>query len=216
MVLAFCLWPLGRAFYARVMLPFGGLVTSQVAADRVRERAAEVLGRGEYQRELPRPVAPFTLDLPGLGPLGKLLTVLAWAALVVVVALLAAWVIQRLRGWDRDARLNGAGPTPGAPAEIHVAAAQALATEGRYGDAIHALLLETLQALSRAARLPRSFTSREIVARVPLGRDSREALAGLVAAVEVSWFGGAVPSEADYLGCLAQFHVFLASYRRTA
>ena len=56
--------------------------------------------------------------------------------------------------------------------------------EGRFAEAIHALLLETLAALSRAARLAPSLTSREIVARVPLPARAREALAGLVAAVE--------------------------------
>lgn len=198
------------------MPPLTGLVASRAAADQARERAAEVLGRGEYQRQLPSPVAPFALDLPGLGAMGKLLTVLAWTALVVLVLLVAAWAFQRLRGWHREALLDRAGPAPARTAEIRIASAQALAAQGRYGDAIHALLLETLQALSRAARLPRSFTSREIVARVPLGPEAREALAGLVVAVEVSWFGGAVPSEADYRGCLARFHVFLDSYQRTA
>jgi hypothetical protein len=197
-------------------MPLAALVAAQLAADRVRERAAEVLGRGEYQRELPKAVAPFTLDLPDLGVLGKLLVVLAWTGLVVLVALFAVWVVRRLGGWQRDARLDRGGWTQSAAAEIPIASVEALAAEGRYGEAIHALLLETLQALSRAARLPRSFTSREIVARVPLQPEAREALAGLVAAVEVSWFGGAVPSAADYRGCLARFHVFLESYRRAA
>ena len=197
------------------MSPATGLASPTVA-DRVREHAAEVLERGEYQRNLPTSVPPFTLDIPGLGVLGKLLTVLAWTALFVLVALLATWAFQRLRGWHRDVLQERPEPGAAAAAEIRIGSAEALAAEARYGEAIHALLLETLQALSRAARLPPSFTSREIVARVPLRPDAREALAGLVAAVEISWFGGTVPSEADYRGCLMRFHVFLDSYRRAA
>lgn len=192
------------------------LLATQLAAERVRERAADVLGRGGYQRDLPAGEAPFELHLPDLGSLGKLPGVVAWAGLAVLVTLAALWVARRLGGGHADGPVDEAGAAPLSAPEIPTASAEALAGEGRYGEAIHALLLETLQALSRAARLPGSFTSREIVERVPLGPRSREALAGLVSAVEVSWFGGAAPTEEDYRGCLGRFHVFLESYRRAA
>jgi hypothetical protein len=189
---------------------------SGLAPERIRERAGEILGGGDYQRELPKPIAPFPFSLPDLGLLGKLLAALGAAALLVLAILGLTWLARRLRGLDRDLPLDDGAARPCAVAEIRIASAEALAAERRYGEAIHALLLETLQALSRAARLPPSFTSREIVARVPLGPDARDALAGLVAAVEISWFGGAVPGEPEYRGCLDRFHAFLHSYRGAA
>jgi hypothetical protein len=51
------------------------------------------------------------------------------------------------------------------------------------------------------------------VARVPLAPPAREALAGLVTAVEITRFGGAVPDAGDYRACLARFHAFLETYR---
>jgi hypothetical protein len=193
-----------------------GLLLARVAPERVREAVAEVLGRGEYQGQLPGAVEPFRLDLPELGPWGKLGTFLAWTALAVLAATLVTWLVRRLAGWNRDAPIGeGAAASRAAP-EIPVAGAEALAGQGRFGEAIHALLLETLQALSRAERLPRSYTSREVLARVPLPAGARAALEGLVGAVEVSWFGGDVPGEADYRGCLARFHAFREAYRSGA
>jgi hypothetical protein len=99
---------------------------------------------------------------------------------------------------------------------IPIASAEALAARGRFAEAIHALLLETLDALSRAARLAPSLTSREIAARIPLPAPAREALSGLVLAVELSRFGGAAAGETDYRACLDRFHAFLETYRSAA
>jgi hypothetical protein len=207
----------GRAFYAASVLTTLAtrlLAAVEVAPEELRRRAAEILERGGYQRELPaapEPIRP--LSLPA--GLETLLRYLAWAALVVLAALAVVWLARRLTGGNRDVAVT-VRPRAVAPADIPVAAAQALAGEGRYGEAIHALLLETLQALAHAARLPRHYTSREIVARVPLGPVAREALGGLVGAVEVSWFGGVEPGVEEYQGCLERFHAFLGSYRRSA
>jgi hypothetical protein len=54
------------------------------------------------------------------------------------------------------------------------------------------------------------------VARVTLGPKAREALAGLVTAVEISHFGGAEPDEGEYRACLSRFHCFLETYRSSA
>ena len=120
-------------------------------------------------------------------------------------------LVRRLAPGARDVAV--AEPAAAAPVHIPIASAEALAAEGRWAEAIHALLLETLEALSRAARLAPSLTSREIVARVPLPVRAREALSGLVLAVEVSRFGGADAAEGDYRACLDRFHAFLETYR---
>jgi hypothetical protein len=132
-------------------------------------------------------------------------------ALAVIVAVFLAWAVTRLRGRTGDAELQ-AGAEP-APLDVPLDSAERLAAAGRFAEAIHLLLLETLAALSRAAQLAPSLTSREIVARVPLPARARDALLGLVLAVEISRFGGAPAGERDYRACLERFHAFLETYR---
>lgn len=184
-----------------------------LAAGEIRRRAAELLASGDYQTELPRARVPVAFDLP-LGPLEVLLRILFWAGLAVLVFLAVSWLVRRLSSPPRDPEVAPAGAA--VPVVIPIASAEALAAEGRWAEAIHALLLETLEALSRAARLAPSLTSREIVARVPLPLRARDALSGLVLAVEVSRFGGAVAGERDYRECLGRFHAFLDTYRGAA
>jgi hypothetical protein len=190
------------------------LLAAAVAAEEVRERAAAVLREGGYQTALPRDAEPpRAFDLP-LGPLALLAQLLLWTALAVAAVLAVTWLVRRLAPAPRDVALPDGAPL--APVSVPVASAEALAAEGRFADAIHALLLDTLAALSRAARLAPSLTSREIVRAAPLPAPAREALAGLVAAVEVSRFGGAIAAEGDYRACLARFHAFLETWRCAA
>jgi hypothetical protein len=169
--------------------------------------------RGGYQTELPRAKVP-SGELP-LGPLKLLFKILAWTGLGVLAVLLVVWLVralQRLR-WRRggDAALADDPRAPG-PVAIPVGDAEALAAQGSYAEAVHALLLRTLEALSRAARLSPALTSREIVARVTLSPRARLALRGLVYAVEVSRFGGTEPGEEEYRACRERFQEFLATY----
>lgn len=197
-------------------LPAGtaaALPPAAAADDAIARRAAEVLAGGGYQTELPHATVPVDLHLP-LGPLELLLRILVWGALAVLAFLAIAWLVRRLAPGAREVEL--AEPAGAAPVAIPIASAEALAAEGRWAEAIHALLLETLQALSRAARLAPSLTSREIVARVALPARAREALSGLVLAVEVSRFGGATAAEDDYRACLGRFQAFLETYRGSA
>ena len=46
-----------------------------------------------------------------------------------------------------------------------------------------------------------------------LGEAPRAALGHLVSAVEISFFGGQTPSEADYRACRERFQVFAAAFR---
>ncbi len=185
------------------------------AAMGAAERAAEILRDRGYQTSLPPEREPPHLWVPP-GPLVLLLKVLLWTGLVVVVVLAAIWVARRLGLGARDVEVADPAPATADPAKLPVANAEALAAEGRFAEAIHALLLDTLEALSRAARLAPSLTSREIVARFPLVPRARDALAGLVDAVEVTWFGGAVPGEPEYRRCLERFHAFRDTYRSAA
>jgi hypothetical protein len=186
------------------------LALSLSKSEELRDRAAAILRDAGYQATLPRGPVPRALDLP-LGWLDVLLRVLLWGALAALAVLAVAWLARRLRGAPADVLLEEGAPA--APVAIQAESAEALAEAGRFADAIHALLLDTLEALSRAARLAPSLTSREIVAGARLPAPAREALEGLVLAVERSRFGGAAAGAEDYRACLGRFHAFLESYR---
>jgi hypothetical protein len=187
------------------------LLAAAPAAEELRERAAAILRDGGSQTTLPG--EPRALDLP-LGWLDVVLRVLFWGTLAALAVLAAVWLARRLRRATAAVALEAGAPA--APVSSPIASAEALAAEGRFAEAIHALLLETLDALSRAARLAPSLTSREIVLGVPLPGRARDALEGLVLAVERSRFGGDAAGPEDYAACLGRFHAFLESYRVSA
>jgi hypothetical protein len=193
----------------------GALVLSAApaAAQRIRERAADILRDGAYQAALPQGPKPPRFDLP-LGPIELLLRILLWTSVAVLAALAVAWIVRRLSRAPADVEVPETSRA--APAEIGAEGAEALAAKGRWAEAIHALLLDTLEALSRAALLAPSLTSREIVARVALPPRAHDALAGLVTAVEISRFGGATAGEDDYRTCLDRFRAFAETYRSAA
>jgi hypothetical protein len=193
------------------------LLAAAQAPAAAGDRARRILEDPSYQRDLPAAPPP-DAALPTAhvhAPGSPLLELLAYAGLAVVVVLALAWLVRRFatRG-DADVALPGDAPPP--PLRVEIAGPEALAAAGRYAEAIHELLLETLAALSRAGQLAPSFTSREILERVRLPEQARDALSGLVLAVEVSRFGGVSAGEADYRLCLDRFHGFLESYRRPA
>lgn len=160
------------------------------------------------------------------GPLGGIATVLLWGVVVILAILLILAIVRGTSGVtgeeapvqtaddddaDDPARLLAVIEKPRDDADQ-------LAHEGKFADAIHTLLLRTLHELAsqNMVRITQAMTSREVLARVPLLGDSRTALAGLVAAVEVTWFGDDVPGPADYTRCREQFELFAVAYRRGA
>lgn len=184
-----------------------------IGAEQVRERATEILKDSGYQTELPAARVHTNFDLP-LGPFELLVRILFWTALAILVLLAISWLVRKLRAAPRDVELAPEA-APG-PMEIPIESAERLAAAGRFAEAIHSLLLETLSALARAARIAPSLTSREILGRVALPAPARDALSGLVLAVEISRFGGAPAGEADYRACRERFQAFLDTYRRSA
>lgn len=195
------------------LAPIAPLVAAALPDERIREAARQVLADPALQRALPAAAARPQIDIPSPA-MALLMQILAWAGAVVVASLAAVWLWRRLRPAPGDSELAPDGVA--APVDIPLAQARALAAAGRFAEAIHALLLETLAALSRASRLAPSLTSREILARVTLPARAREALGALVLAVEISRFGGTEAGEADYRACLDRFETFLATYRSAA
>lgn len=138
----------------------------------------------------------------------KSLIFLLGAALLV--ALIAGVVAALRRPPSARTASGNVEPPAGAAAELPRAAlgpAEALASEGRFAEAVHRLLIDALANLSARAshNTPRHWTSREILAALRLTVAAREALRELVDAVEISRFGGRPVGEADWRRAHAAF-----------
>lgn len=193
----------------------GWLLLAAPSAEAVEAALGRVVAAGDYQTELPleteavpqaprrrtepaRTPPPAPRTGPGLRTFGQLLW---WLLVGVLVILALAWAA---REWSERRRLAAGRaapaapssvPAPGASPEPAAADPEALAAEGRYADAIHALLLALL---ARHGGLRPAWTSREALRRLRLGDEGRKALAGVVALVERTRFGGRRAERADY------------------
>ena len=157
-----------------------------------------------------------------VGPLSSLFKFLLWGGLIVGIALLLFWLSAELMRYGGDDKQLASTEDEAARSAVDLAViqrplgdAEELAARGEYTEAIHTLLLRTLQELVRSAavRVSPAMTSREILARVPLLADAREALAGLITAVEITHFGGDQATHEDYARCRAQFQKFATAFR---
>jgi hypothetical protein len=151
------------------------------------------------------------------------MTMFMWGLLAVAAGLLIFWFVSEFGKGDPDV----AGPAAEEDKDAAVKAATAaiidrplsdadeLATRGMYAEAIHTLLLKTLHELARHAsvRIERSHTSREILRRVQLAPDPRDALGVLITYVELTHFGDEPAGAEDYQRCREQFHVFANAFR---
>lgn len=157
--------------------------------------------------------ASHSLALPSLG-FGALLGKVVFTVLLVVVGvLIVAWIAREVMARKRGNALLKPVQTAAIAAEgpARIAAtfddASRLAAEGRYAEAVHALLLAAIRHFAERARTPvqASRTSRELVRVLPLPPDAREAFAELVRTVELSLFGGGEVGEEDYERSRARF-----------
>lgn len=206
-----------------------------MSPDDVRQKAREALADSRYQRNLPqheekagpggRRHRPRFKDQAGeeedLGPdvsipkigAGAFLAKVVFIVLFVVIGLLiVGWILRAIL--DRRRRIGGEAAPPGtAPAAsaprlpLSFDDASRLAAEGRYAEAVHALLLAAIRHFAERARttVQPSRTSRELVRVLPLGPEAREAFSELVRTVELSLFGGADVTAEDYERSLARF-----------
>lgn len=156
------------------------------------------------------------------GPVSGVLTMFMWGLLAVGAGLLIFWFVSEMAKGDSEAALpigddNDAAVKAATAAIIDkpLGDADELAARGEFAEAIHTLLLRTLHELARSAmvRVERSHTSREILARVPLAPDAREALSMLITYVELTHFGDDPAGAADYAKCREQFNRFASAFR---
>ena len=143
---------------------------------------------------------------------------LMWLLLGVGVVVTVMWIARALSGYTRDAqapsRASPVARPPPARLERPKTDAERLAEDGRYDEAIHVLLLETLRALDRhvPGGIRKSYTSREVLSRIELPSAAHPELESLVSAVETSLFGNDVSERIDYEACVGHFQRFADAY----
>jgi hypothetical protein len=142
-----------------------------------------------------------------------------WALLAVLVALALWFLIRRFR--DRPpARAVWPALRETAPwqpsarqARLLLRDADTLAVQGRFDEAVHTLLLVSIQEISDRQRelVTPALTSREIAALPALSALAQRIFSGIAQSVEHSRFGGHGIGEAEFQRCRAEFEQFTAA-----
>lgn len=184
------------------------LLAAPVVAQNQDPRAAaeQAIRHLGLQTELPRdPEQPvFHIQLPAE---------VVWLMAAVGLGLLLYMFRDMLpvfgfvsRG-ELEAEEEGIGGTVAKPPEQVLAAADDLARQGRFVDAMHVLLLQGLADIRRhlGEQFADSLTSREILRSTKLSAAGREPLRDIVTRVEWTYFGKHPAEREDYLACRASF-----------
>jgi Domain of unknown function (DUF4129) len=200
-----------------VAVLIGGVTFAPAAfADQVDEAHRRLLEQKDLQftftTESERAVAqPNTGFLEFLRPLEPVFNVIFWGGLAVVILTILYFIgreVWQIRyGREQKPAKAAVQETVYRPEPERARAllldADALAAEGRFEDAVRALLHRSIDDIEQ--RSPRSVrraqTGREIAQLPLLSTAARDAFTPLVRAVERAWFGGARLDESDYNAC---------------
>lgn len=147
-----------------------------------------------------------------ISPLGRLVLLGLIVAIVCGAAVWLAGVLAKRRQ-RHSVAVQAAAATPDDRPEPLLEDADALAREGRYAEAMHALLLLGLALIrrQRAQAIADSLTSREIVRATDLPAGARDALDDLVIRVELGHFGLYPVAPRDYEACRGHFVLLSAA-----
>ena len=186
-----------------------GLMSATLVAQtsqEIQDLAEQVIRRLGLQTDFPTneplPSLPFTVPSEVL-----------WAIIIIALAILLYAFRDLIPGfrarrgdWSTDdAEFSGA--KPGTPA-VALGAADQLAAEGRFVEAMHVLLLQSLAAIRERLneQFSDSFTSREILRSTRLPDAGRTPLRDMINRVELTYFGRHPAALADYAACRASFN----------
>jgi hypothetical protein len=193
------------AFLVLTLVVAAGPLWAQSPQD-IQAAVEQTTRRLDLQTELPREpeVRPFRIQMPAE---------LAWVMAAIGVGLLIYMFRDMLPAWGlapRGAWTDETGEAAGTvvkPPEMVLAAADDLARQGRFVDAMHVLLLQGLAAIRRhlGEQFADSLTSREILRSTKLSDDGRAPLRDIITRVEWTYFGNHPAEHADYAACRASF-----------
>lgn len=180
---------------------------------------------GEWLEKVLAPVGRFFRWISSFMPDAPYARIFLWGMIALLAALLLWMVYDRVRHgewrlprWRRRTLLASGGGadaaddwTPdAAPARAWLEEADRLASEGRYAEAVHYLLLRSVEDLSR--RRPQivrpAATSRDLSQAPGIPAAPRRLFAEIAAAVETSLFGGRSVDAGEWGRCRAAYADF--------
>jgi hypothetical protein len=187
------------------------------SAKEAQDAAQAAIRRLDLQTELPHgsePASSWHFNLPP----ETLWVVIAIAVAILLYAFRDLIPVLGMRGsaWSED---EPAPDSAQAGAQMmQLGAADRLAAEGRFAEAMHVLLLDGLAHMRQrlAEQFSDSLTSREILRRTNLPAEARTALRDVVTRVELTYFGEYPAAAADYNACRASFNALARSLYGTA
>ncbi len=185
----------------------GGLACSPAwsqSADIIEKAVKDSIRTLDLQTDLKRAPEPFQVKLP---------SELIWAALICAgVLLLYVLLRDGLPFWRRsqvewDGLAADAAASAATGTQDALSSADALSRDGRFVEAIHLLLLQSLADIRQqlGVQFADSLTSREILRGARLSPQGRASLREIVAAVEWTYFGGYPAELTDYTACRRSF-----------
>lgn len=166
---------------------------------------------GRFFRKLFEPVGRFFSWLDSFLPEAGFVRIVLWTLIAVAIAAFAAVLVQRLRHgqWQWRSRRKPVESAvemedwrpEASPLRAWLEEADALARQGRFAEAIHCLLLRSIDDLaSRRPQLARpSLTGRELSCSPLLPARARSLFASIAAIVERSFFGGGMVDECQWV-----------------
>jgi hypothetical protein len=174
--------------------------------DQAQTLAQQAIRRLDLQTEMLRQPEPFQWEL-------NLPPETLWVVVIVGVAmLLYAFrdmipMLRTRRDADWTGDETGAAETGQPASGMALGAADQLAAQGRYVEAMHVLLLQALAEirLRLNEQFADSLTSREILRSKHLPDEFRHPLRDVVSLVEWSYFGEHPAEQNDYLACRSSF-----------
>jgi hypothetical protein len=187
------------------------LADSRVAAQtpqEVQQRAEQTIRRLNLQTDFPAVAELPRFKLPSL-PTAVLWVVIAVAIAILIYAFRDLIPILRSaqsEDWASDEGGQGEGKVRTPTAAL--GAADQLAAEGRFVEAMHVLLLQGLAAIRVGLdeEFADSLTSREILRSARLSDTGRSSLRDIVDRVELTYFGQRPAALTDYVACRTSFN----------
>jgi Domain of unknown function (DUF4129) len=189
----------------------------------LREPLAKAYAPEDLQTVLPEDLKLEPIDMPQLwNPpewLARIVEILFWLLIGVGVLLAVFYLGREVPAWLGRRRQLKTGATPmvqGSPFAADsqlldaLGRADRLAAEGQFAEALHLLLLHSIDYLKRhlGGVYGPSSTAREILQRARLPDGGRNSLGAIVDAAEVSYFGGRPVDGGVYAACRRHYQAF--------
>jgi hypothetical protein len=200
-----------------LLAPINPLFAAVDANDMVKQSA----DRLRLQTEMPDPVASDHGFNFHISP--ELIRFMLWGAVIVGIVVIVWSLRDSLPVISRSRKIIAPEQAPTAMAQSNrmdeaQLEADDLARQGHYGEAMHVLLLKSLNEIRRQLGISFavSLTSREILRRVQLSDVGRQSLSAIIRSVELTYFGGEDAGQNDYSDCRSNFETLKRSLAMVA